>query len=65
MNTNLYSNITIFLKKRVIELTGILLMLLAILLLISFLSYSPDDPSLLVYGTENLKTIITWVFTVA
>jgi S-DNA-T family DNA segregation ATPase FtsK/SpoIIIE len=56
MNTNLYSNITIFLKKRVIELTGILLMLLAILLLISFLSYSPDDPSLLVYGTENLKT---------
>ena len=56
MNTNLYSKMTIFLKKRVIELTGILLMLLAILLLISFLSYSPDDPSLLVFGTENLKT---------
>ncbi len=55
MNTNLYSNITLFLKKRAIELAGFLLILSSVLLLISFFSYSPNDPSL-VYGVENLNT---------
>ena len=55
MNSNLYSNIAIFLKKRAIEFVGLLLIILAVLISISFFSYSPNDPSL-VFGIEVLNT---------
>ena len=49
----IYKNITDFLKKRTIELIGLAIISSALLLAISFFSYSPNDPTL-VYGTENV-----------
>ena len=49
----IYKNITEFLKKRTIELIGITLIFTALLLIISFISYSPSDPTL-VYGDEQV-----------
>jgi len=49
----IYRNITDFLKKRFIELIGVILIFCCVLLAISFFSYSPDDPTL-VYGPENI-----------
>ena len=53
MNSNFFNNISNFLKKRVIELTGIALIAFALLLTISFTSYSPNDPSF-VYAEDNI-----------
>ena len=47
----IFKNITNFLKKRTIELIGLILIFTALLLAISFFSYSPDDPTL-AYGSE-------------
>ncbi len=52
MKNNILSSLTNFLKKRTLELTGLLLILIAIILSISFITYSPNDPSL-VYGEKN------------
>ena len=49
----IYKNITYFLKKRAIELMGITLIFSALLLAVSFFTYSPNDPTL-IYGTENI-----------
>ena len=49
----IYKNITNFLKNRTIEIIGLTLISIALLLVISFLSYSPSDPSF-VHGTENI-----------
>ena len=49
----IYKNITDFLKNRTIELVGIILILSAFLLGISFLSYSPSDPTF-IHGSENI-----------
>ena len=49
----IFKNITNFLKKRTIELIGLILIFTALLLAISFFSYSPDDPTL-AYGSENI-----------
>ena len=49
----IYKNITDFLKKRTIELIGISLVFVALLLAISFFSYSPSDPTI-IYGTKNI-----------
>ena len=49
----IYKNITDFLKKRTIELIGLAIISSALLLAVSFFSYSPNDPTL-VYGTENV-----------
>tara|TARA_B110000971_G_scaffold110219_1_gene112898 strand:+ start:730 stop:2820 length:2091 start_codon:yes stop_codon:yes gene_type:complete len=48
----IYKNITNFLKVRTIELLGLTLLFIALLLGISFFSYSPSDPILL-YGIEG------------
>jgi len=48
----IYKNITIFLKDRTIELMGLVLISIALLLAISFFSYSPNDPTF-IYGPEN------------
>ena len=49
----IYKNITDFLKKRAIELFGLVLILSALLLSISFFSYSPDDPTF-IRGSQNV-----------
>ena len=48
----IYKNITNFLKVRTIELFGLTLLFIALLLGVSFFSYSPSDPILL-YGIEG------------
>ena len=45
MNTNIYNTLTNFIKKRTIELFGLILVFLGIILLIAFITYSPTDPS--------------------
>ena len=49
----IYKNITDFLKKRTVELIGLTLIFTALLLAISFFTYSPSDPTL-IYGGENI-----------
>ena len=55
MNKNFYSSVTNFLKKRTFELLGLTLILFSIALFVSFITYSPSDPSF-IYG-ENDVTI--------
>ena len=55
MNKNFYSSVTNFLKKRTFELLGLTLILFSISLFVSFITYSPSDPSF-IYG-ENDVTI--------
>ena len=49
----IYKNITYFLKKKTIELIGLVLIFSASLLAISFFSYSPTDPTLIL-GSQNV-----------
>ncbi len=52
MNSNIYNNLLNFVKKRTFELIGLLLILSSLALTISFITYSPNDPSF-VYGEES------------
>ena len=52
MITNLNNSVTNFIKKRTFELLGLSLIFAAIILFISFITYSPDDPSF-IYGDQN------------
>ena len=52
MNTNFLNSLTNFLKKRTFEFIGLLLISLGLLLLISFTTYSPNDPSV-IYGNSR------------
>ncbi len=52
MNTNFFNSLTNFLKKRTFEFIGLLLISLGLLLLISFTTYSPNDPSV-IYGNSR------------
>jgi DNA segregation ATPase FtsK/SpoIIIE, S-DNA-T family len=54
MNSNLYKNISIFLKKRTFEFIGLTLVIVAIALAFSFISYSPNDPSFIYGEKQNL-----------
>jgi len=45
MNTQVLIKINSFVKKRLMELSGIFLIMLGFFLLISILSYSPSDPN--------------------
>ncbi len=47
MNSQLLTKINIFIKKRLIELSGISLVIFALFLIASIFSYSPEDPSLI------------------
>ena len=49
----IYKNITDFLKKRTVELIGLTLIFSALLLSISFFSYSPSDPTF-IHGSQNV-----------
>ena len=54
MNTNFLNSLTNFIKKRTFELLGLLLILTALALVISFVTYTPDDPSF-IYGKTNVE----------
>ena len=56
MNINSLLNKTIdFTTKRVAELIGLLLVFLSILLLISLISYSPEDPNFIFPENTEIK----------
>ena len=50
----IYNNIKGFLEKRAIELVGLTLIFTALLLAISFFTYSPADP-IFFYGVNNVN----------
>jgi len=50
----IYKNFTNFLKNRTIELMGLTLVFVALLLTISFFSYSPSDPTI-IFGPDDSK----------
>jgi len=52
MNANFLNSVTNFLKKRTFELVGLLLIFIGVALSVSFITYSPNDPSF-VYGESN------------
>ena len=54
MNSQILANISTFVKKRLIEFSGILLILIGIFLLAIIASYSPDDPNF-IYTPENVE----------
>ncbi|MDC1092502.1 DNA translocase FtsK 4TM domain-containing protein [Pelagibacteraceae bacterium] len=54
MNTNFLNSVTNFLKKRTFEFLGLILIFTSISLTIAFITYSPEDPSL-VYGDRNFE----------
>ena len=54
MNTNFLNTLTNFLKKRTFELLGLILILISVALVISFTTYSPEDPSF-IYGDANFE----------
>jgi len=49
----IYKNIINFLKRKTIELMGLIVISLTLLLAVSFFSYSPNDATL-IYGTKNV-----------
>ena len=53
MDTKKYSKITNFTKDKIIQFIGLLTIILSFFLILSLLSYSPDDPNFLI--TENKK----------
>ena len=54
MNTKILSNINSFIRNRLIELSGIVLLLLGVFLSISIFSYSPNDPNF-IYTPESTE----------
>ena len=54
MNKEIFNNITIFIKKRVIETLGLLSISFALALLIALSTYSPEDPTL-IFNDNELK----------
>ena len=61
MNAQILIKINSFVKNRLIELSGTLLILCGIFLLVSIGSYSPSDPNF-IYTPENVKLQILAVF---
>ena len=53
MNLLNYSKIALFLKKRIIEIIGLLLILISIFLILSLSTHSPEDPNFIF--SENTK----------
>ena len=54
MTSHILSKINIFLKKRLIEFSGILLIIIGVFLFTSFASYSPADPNL-IYKPDSFE----------
>ena len=59
MNTkNILDKTTSFLIKRLSELVGIILLCLSVLLLISLISYSPEDPNFIFPENTKMKNLL-------
>ena len=54
MNSKILSNINSFIKKRLIEAIGVLLIFLGLYLLVIIASYSPNDPNF-IYNSDSTK----------
>jgi len=54
MNSNILIKTNDFIKKRLIELLGIVILTSSIFLFLSIVSYSPSDPNF-IYATENVE----------
>ena len=54
MNSQILSKVNDFIKNRLIELLGILLIFISIFLLVSIASYSPSDPNF-IYSPETVE----------
>ena len=54
MNSQILTKLNNFIKNRLIELLGILLLIISIFLLASIISYSPSDPNF-IYTPENTE----------
>ena len=52
MNSQILTNINNFLKKRLIEFFGLIIILIGFFILASIISYSPEDPNF-IYNPEN------------
>ena len=55
---NLVDKTASFLIKRLSELTGLILLFLSILLLLSLISYSPEDPNFIFPENTEMKNLI-------
>ena len=54
MKSQILAKINNFIKKRLIEFLGIVLMLFSFFLLASIITYSPSDPNF-IYSSENTE----------
>ena len=54
----IFKNISNFLIKRFIEFLGLFISILSILLLISLLSYSPEDPNFIFPDNTEIKNLL-------
>ena len=54
MKSQILTKINNFIKKRLIEFSGILLCLFGLFLLASIITYSPEDPNF-IYSSENTQ----------
>ena len=54
----IFKNISNFLIKRFIEFLGLFISILSILLLISLLSYSPEDPNFIFPDNAKIKNLL-------
>ena len=61
MNSKILSNINSFIKKRLIEAIGVLLIFLGLYLLVIIASYSPNDPNF-IYNSDSTKIANAGVF---
>ena len=55
---NLVDKTTSFLLKRLSEAAGLVLLVLSVLLLISLISYSPEDPNFIFPDNAEIKNIL-------
>ena len=55
---NLIDKITVFLLKRLSELTGLVLLVLSLLLLASLISYSPEDPNFIFPDNVEINNLL-------
>ena len=54
----LANSIIIFIIKRLIEISGIFLVILGILLFLALISYSPEDPNFIFSKDTNIKNLL-------
>ena len=55
---NIANSIVNFVIKRLIEISGILISILGLLLLLSLISYSPEDPNFIFPENTQIKNLL-------